>query len=524
MQPTRRLPRQLRRSVLAPRAALALVALTLAARPCDAQAPYPDEARLQEILGRQALRIPDEGVLHFYWWRREVPVEWQGRPVEVFEGQSLRVSVQRSGDECLASGRFLLFADETIPVVASLTSGGLRVSSVVPRFPGARPQPFELRFLGKGSESELAGPIARAHARLEAIRGARAEPPMTLPTSEAAGESAISVRPLEDLLGRKAEVKDGVALFRLPGPRGLDGLPAGSRMGVAIFAAFAGRDEAARLRLDWTMRSSELPGILEQLAARGFSLESLTAAAPGLDEDLSQVCLVARGSAASLAAALKSGIDEGDIEPRVVEAGFAAPTGRELLGLASGELAAGWEPAATHPAGPLRASWGLEHEGSTPLLRMTAPGDIDSTSFNLLLNQETRFQDGAITLRMRADRGRIDQGGGPVWRVQDADNYYVCRFNPLEQDFRVYHVVNGERVQIQAIGGLPYRSGDWFMIRVEQRGDLITCTLNGAVQLHVRDDSFPAAGGVGIWSKADSACSVAGLFVEDFDGASEEGR
>jgi hypothetical protein len=41
---------------------------------------------------------------------------------------------------------------------------------------------------------------------------------------------------------------------------------------------------------------------------------------------------------------------------------------------------------------------------------------------------------------VRADGGEVDQGGGPMWRVQDADNDYVCRFNPLESNFRVYFV------------------------------------------------------------------------------------
>lgn len=508
------LPRRSRSRSRRPLAVALLLALGSAGSSARAQEAYPDEATLQRILDRQALRIPGEDVLHFYWWRREVPVTWQGRPVEVFEGQSLRLSVQRSGDECVASGWWLLFADETLPVVSALTAGGLRVTSVVPRFPGATPQPFELRFLGRGTETELAGPIADARQLLDRIRAA-GPPPPALPTSEATGESDVSVRPLEELFGCKSEVKDGVALFRLPGPRGLDGKPAGSRMGLALYAAFAGRDEAARVRVDWVLSPAQIPTVLGDLGAKGLVLESLAAAAPGFDDDLSQVCLVGHGTALDLARALRAELDEVDVEPLALEASFEAPRSPERLGLASGALAAGWRSAATHPAGPQRAAWTVETDAANgPVACMTAPGDWDSTTFNLLLNDGVSFQDGALTLRMRADRGRIDQGGGPVWRVQDADNYYVCRFNPLEQDFRVYRVKDGVRTQIQAIGGLPFRSGDWFTIRVEQQGDQIACTLNGGVVLRVRDDTFPAAGGVGIWSKADSQPSLAGFYVD----------
>jgi hypothetical protein len=117
-------------------------------------------------------------------------------------------------------------------------------------------------------------------------------------------------------------------------------------------------------------------------------------------------------------------------------------------------------------------------------------------------------------LRMRADKGRVDQGGGLIWRVLDANNYYVTRFNPLEQDFRVYRVKDGVREQIQALGELPYRSTEWFTIEVEMRGDHITCVLNGREKLDVHDSTFAAAGGIGVWSKADSQCSLGGVYVE----------
>jgi len=80
------------------------------------------------------LRIESEGVLHFYWWRHEVPMTWQDRPVEVFEGKSLRYSVRRDGDECLGVRRWLVFADEVLPAVCALAGGGYRVTSCVPRF------------------------------------------------------------------------------------------------------------------------------------------------------------------------------------------------------------------------------------------------------------------------------------------------------------------------------------------------------------------------------------------------------
>lgn len=42
----------------------------------------------------------------------------------------------------------------------------------------------------------------------------------------------------------------------------------------------------------------------------------------------------------------------------------------------------------------------------------------------------------------------IDQGGGVVWRARDSKNYYIARYNPLENNFRVYKVEAGRRVQL----------------------------------------------------------------------------
>jgi hypothetical protein len=36
-----------------------------------------------------------------------------------------------------------------------------------------------------------------------------------------------------------------------------------------------------------------------------------------------------------------------------------------------------------------------------------------------------------------------------VWGYQDANNYYLARLNPLEDNYRVYKVVAGQRIQLE---------------------------------------------------------------------------
>jgi len=285
---------------------------------------------------------------------------------------------------------------------------------------------------------------------------------------------------------------------------------------VDLKFAVIGKDEAAGARLEWALERRNLRKVLPSLAAHGYWLESLAAATPAIDDELVLVNLCGFGKAIDVARAVKELLDDEAKTTALavaVQAAFEPPALPEALGIAGGQLAEGWRSDATQPAGKQRARWQFDAVGDRRF-HMVEPGDWDSRTFNLLWTDRVRFQDGRLVLRMRADKGRVDQGGGLIWRVLDANNYYVTRFNPLEQDFRVYRVKDGVREQIQALGELPYRSTEWFTIEVEMRGDHITCVLNGREKLDGHDSTCAGAGGIGVWSKADSQCSLGGVYVE----------
>lgn len=66
-----------------------------------------------------------------------------------------------------------------------------------------------------------------------------------------------------------------------------------------------------------------------------------------------------------------------------------------------------------------------------------------------------------MSVKLKAVAGKIDQGGGVMWRYQDADNYYVCRYNPLEENFRVYRVVKGKRIQLATREDVSPKKDHW---------------------------------------------------------------
>jgi hypothetical protein len=184
--------------------------------------------------------------------------------------------------------------------------------------------------------------------------------------------------------------------------------------------------------------------------------------------------------------------------------------------VAIGTLPKGWIVDATHPSKKL-ATWEVVKDNSAPsgnkvlaLTKINTTYILFGGTFNLCYTKNVSFTDGSISVKFKARSGRIDQGGGIMWRVQDHDNYYVARFNPLEDNFRFYSVKKGVRRQI-ASADVKLSSG-WHEMKIIQKGSRFEGYLDGKRVLEADDVSCKKSGGVGLWTKADAATSF-----DDFD-------
>jgi hypothetical protein len=140
-----------------------------------------------------------------------------------------------------------------------------------------------------------------------------------------------------------------------------------------------------------------------------------------------------------------------------------------------------------------------------------SPGGL----FNLCVADDTNFKDVEVRVAFKAVAGKKDQGGGPVWRYQDANNYYIARMNPLEDNFRVYKVIGGKRIQLETKEGLKVPAGEWHTMKIKQIGDAIECWLDGTKYLEAKDDALTKAGKVGLWTKADAQSHFDGFEAHD---------
>src|SRR6478672_7550079 len=124
-----------------------------------------------------------------------------------------------------------------------------------------------------------------------------------------------------------------------------------------------------------------------------------------------------------------------------VMAGRARAETWDFEDAAEGKLPQGWV-AARSSEGP-GSVWKIVQDKTAPagalVLAQTAKGQ--NAQFNICVAEEPKLLDVDITVSLKATAGEIDQGGGLVWRYQNSNNYYLVRLNPLEGDFRLFHVV-----------------------------------------------------------------------------------
>jgi len=169
-----------------------------------------------------------------------------------------------------------------------------------------------------------------------------------------------------------------------------------------------------------------------------------------------------------------------------------------------GKVPTGWKAAQT---GRGASIWKVVADDTAPSrtgLALAQTTDDRTALFNLCVADEPRLKDVEAMVSFKAVKGEKDQGGGLVWRYQDANNYYVARMNPLEDNFRVYKVVAGKRAKEFQSADVKVPTGEWHTLKIKHVGDHIECFLDGKKHLDVKDDSIDKAGKVGLWTKADA--------------------
>jgi Domain of Unknown Function (DUF1080) len=146
-------------------------------------------------------------------------------------------------------------------------------------------------------------------------------------------------------------------------------------------------------------------------------------------------------------------------------------------------------------------TWQVRTEADAPsppnVLCQTATADFPAIRLG-----DKIYSDLTATVRFKPISGKDDQAAGIIFRVQDKDNYYILRANALEDNVIFFRYGSGSRTTLKE-GSAKVPFGQWQELKLEVEGNRFRGFLNGQLVVETTDDAYKA-GGIGLWTKADS--------------------
>jgi hypothetical protein len=140
---------------------------------------------------------------------------------------------------------------------------------------------------------------------------------------------------------------------------------------------------------------------------------------------------------------------------------------------------------------PRFGGWAVRAEADAP----SPPNALCQTGmaeFPSIALSSTVYTDLIISARFKPISGVVDQAAGLLYRIQDADNYYILRANALEGNVNFYKYASGRR-SLMNEGRATVASGQWQELRVEAVGRQFRGFLNGDLVVEASDDDYTVA-------------------------------
>ena len=187
------------------------------------------------------------------------------------------------------------------------------------------------------------------------------------------------------------------------------------------------------------------------------------------------------------------------------------------------ELPSGW--LSEHTGQGSKGNWKVLADPtapSRPNVLAQLSDDATNYRFPLAIIEKMTYKDVVLSVRFKTISGKRDQGAGLVWRLRDANNYYIVRANALENNVVLYKMQDGKRISLapkrtpEKTYGVktPVPGNTWNQLAVAAKGNLFTVSLNGQKLFEVEDNTFVEAGKIGLWTKADSVIYFDDLTAE----------
>ena len=152
--------------------------------------------------------------------------------------------------------------------------------------------------------------------------------------------------------------------------------------------------------------------------------------------------------------------------------------------------------------------WVRRASGGRQVLAQTA----ETQPWAVAILEDRKFDDIDVAVRFRPISGKEDASGGIIFRARDGRNYLLARANALENNFRLYTMIDGQRRVIASAKVTEPKLGEWHTIRVVAKGIKVQAYLDDVLRLDHDDRTF-TGGYIGLWTKADSVTEFSDLEI-----------
>ena len=179
---------------------------------------------------------------------------------------------QPMGTQTMVMGDMVLLEDQVNPVMSVALTNGLEVTALHNHFFWDTPKVMFMHIGGMGSTETLAGAVGKVFATIKETSGGKG----SVPHAELdPAKTSLDPKPLEEILGTKGQMANGVYKVTIGRTTQMDGHQVGNTMGVNTWAAFVGSDDTAVVDGDFAMLESELQPVLKALRGAGIHIVAI---------------------------------------------------------------------------------------------------------------------------------------------------------------------------------------------------------------------------------------------------------
>src|SRR5437660_1897212 len=234
--------------------------------------PALDTARIEQLTGAKGELNTQEGVFKVSVPRADLAVTAAGVKMTPPLGLTSWAAFQPMGTQTMVMGDMVLLEDQVNPVMSVALTNGLEVTALHNHFFWDSPKVMFMHIGGMGSTEMLAGAVGKVFATIKETSGGKG----SVPHAELdPAKTSLDPKPIEELLGVKGQLANGVYKVTIGRTTTMDGHDVGNAMGINTWAAFVGSDDQAVVDGDFAMLESELQPVLQALRGAGINVVAI---------------------------------------------------------------------------------------------------------------------------------------------------------------------------------------------------------------------------------------------------------